>query len=527
MNILGSLRPRPSLATNLALLAGLMMTTALPPFPATVVLAPLALGLFFYALIISRHPGRTGWVFGLAHQVTLLHWLFFLDPSKSIPSRALVPVQALAAIGYVALFYLLLGWVFGQLRRRLKGMSLWMLPALWAAMEALRGVGELGFPWCLSGATVVTTPLMVLYRTAGEPGVGLGMALLAVAVLGLRGRWARRHSRGANPGLYLVGGALLWWGFLGLGALFPLGTSGDGAPAPLPLIRAAAIQPNVALADKWVAGKIEATRGPLTSLTRDAAGKGARFVVWPETAVPAYLRYDPDLLAWVRKVARDNRTYLFTGFPDAERSPEGKVLRYNSSGLFSPQGNLLDQYAKYHLLPMGEVMPFERYLPFLAGVDVGQAEWTPGKRPEPLLVGVGADSFRFSCLICFESAFGNLARASVIAGSRLLVIITNDGWFGHSAGPVQHARLALIRAAACGVPVIRCANNGISFICDARGRILDWLPVGERGFVRADIPAGKGDTLFVRWGLDPLWIFLVVWLALGWVLECRVAKEEA
>ncbi len=519
---------RISWATKLALLGGVMLTVALPPFPATVVLAPLSLMLFFQALRISDHPGRTGFVFGVAHQVTLLHWLFFLDPSKSIPSRALVPVQALAAIGYVALFYCLLGYLFGRLARDRGLWSFWLLPVLWSGMEFLRGLGELGFPWCLSGAALVGSPWMALYRTAGELGVGVGFALVAATALALwEGRGQPRKSI-LDGGIPLLVGTALWWTFLVVG-MHGLGTTGDGTAsnhAPQ-ILRVAAVQPNVSLSDKWATGKLDSTRIPLTRLTRLAAAGGTQFVVWPETAVPAYLRYDRDLLDWVRSTARDNHIALFTGFPDAERGPGGKVLQYNSSGLFSPQGNLVAQYAKHHLLPIGESMPFSRYLPFLSHIDVGQAEWTPGAAPQPMTLGDSGEGLSFSCLICFESAFSHMARLSVLAGSRLLVIITNDGWFGNSAGPVQHAFLARIRAVENGVPVIRCANNGISFICDDKGAILDLLPVGRRGFVRADITAGRGDTLFVRLGLWPEFIFLLVWLLGGLLMKFRLRGRDA
>ena len=111
--------PRPSLETNLALLAGLVAAAGLPPYPWTGLLMPLGLALFFGLLARAENPGRLAWAFGLAHQTVVLHWLFLLIPAKSIPTRALVPVQAILAILYVSIFYLVLGWVFGHLRRPL------------------------------------------------------------------------------------------------------------------------------------------------------------------------------------------------------------------------------------------------------------------------------------------------------------------------------------------------------------------------------------------------------------------------
>jgi len=500
---------RPGPDTNLALLAGLVTALGLPPYPWTWPLVPAGLALLFVVLVRAPRPGRTAWYFALVHQGALLHWLFLLDPSKTIPTRALVPIQAIATVLYVSVFYLAVGWAFGRLRGRIgPGRALLLLPVLWTVMEASRGRGELAFSWCLTGSAVVGTPLQGLARTAGELGVGTMFVFLAAALAAWRLR--RDLPRTAGPA-----GA----GFAAVGILLAAGSfarpvpPGDAeVPRTAPL-RIAAIQADVALKDKWHDARIDSTRIPYEELTKKAAAEGAEFVVWAETAVPAYLRLDPDLMAWVRRVVRDAGVYLYTGFPDADRGPGGKIRRFNSSGLFDPRGVLRDTYAKHHLLPIGEAMPFTSVLPVLAKLDVGQAEWTPGPEPTPMTVARPGGDFPFSGMICFESVFSWLARDAVLAGSRCLVVITNDGWFGKSAGPRQHAALARLRAVECAVPVVRSANNGISLICDDTGRVLDRLGLGRRGTVMAEVAPGSGRTLFVRYGHAPLF-----WLLLAWTL---------
>jgi len=511
---------RPSLATSRPLLAGLLVTAGLPPYPWTGLLVVAGLVLLFATLRSADRPGRCAWLFGLAHQTSLLYWLFLLDPAKSIPSRALVPVQAALAIVYVSVFYLGFGWAWGRLRGRLgQGPALLLVPVLWTVMEHLRAGGEMGFPWCLSGGAVLDTPLFPLVRAAGELGVGTALAFTALPVIIL---WPgiREGLPRLVRGLALAGTVVVW-SLLVVGALVtpapppPLAVPGT-APAPLrsqPL-SVAAVQANVALADKWVDAKIDSTKLPYAALTARAAEAGAEFVVWAETALPAYVRYDPALLDWTRQVVSTAGVNLYTGFPDAERSPEGVLTRYNSSGLFSTGGHLRARYPKHHLLPIGEAMPFTSVLPFLAQLDVGQAEWTPGPRPVPMTIATPEGGFPFSGLICFESAFAWLARSAVVDGARCLVVITNDGWFGESAGPRQHAALARIRAAECDVPLIRCANNGISLISDRRGRVVDSLGLGRRGYVAAAVTPGPAATPFVRWGNQPLFAFLVVWTVL-------------
>lgn len=479
-----------------AICAGVIVTLGLPPFPWTGLLVPVGLAWFFMQLPAAEKPARLAWVFGMAHQLTLLHWLFLLIPAKSIPTRALVPIQAMAAIGYVALFFLVFGWLYGRARNRLgQEKALVLIPVLYAGMEILRDRGELAYPWCLSGSAVVGTPLLALVRAAGESGVGAALVFSAAAVAALA--WSR------PVWVILARSTLVLWVLLVAGSMI----GGQGEKGALPV---AAVQADVPLTDKWDKTKRSATIDPYTELTQEAASAGAEFVVWAETAVPAYVRFDKDLLKWVRNQARENQVFLYTGFPDAQRDPDGEVEKFNSSGLFDPQGTLLDRYPKHHLLPIGEAMPFTKYIPALAKIDVGQAEWTPGPIPNILTAALPQGDLNFSSLICFESILGRLARDSVQRGSRCLIVLTNDGWFGKTAGPRQHAALAQIRAAECSVPLIRCANNGISLICNERGQVLDSLDLGIKGVVRADIVPGAGATLFVRWGHWPVVAFMLI-----------------
>ena len=110
-----------------------------------------------------------------------------------------------------------------------------------------------------------------------------------------------------------------------------------------------------------------------------------------------------------------------------------------------PEGRLCDRYAKHHLLPFGERMPFQGVMPWLGKIDLGQAEWKPGALPAPMdaLLDDGR-VLRLGALICYESIFPSLASQAVRSGADVLVNITNDGWFGHTAGPVQHAEMARV-----------------------------------------------------------------------------------
>ncbi len=494
--------------------AGLLATAAMPPLRGTGWLIVPALALLFGVVAASERPVRDAWLFGLAHQASLLHWLFLLGPEATITLGWLIPVSSVAAILYASLFYLLFGAALRLVRDRLgAAAALGLAPPLWTAMEAWRGAGELGFPWCLSGFAWLETPLRPLAAAAGELGLGFASALaaaaLAAVVLALRDRAPATRRLAVMLPLF----AAVCWVALAAGAGWRASGSDQGAP-----VRVSAVQADVALADKWRDGREDASVTPYTRLTAEAARAGAEFVVWAETAVPAYLLFDEDLLRWVRGTARDHGIWLYTGFPDARVTADGARERFNGSGLFGPDGLLRDRYAKHHLLPFGERMPFQGLLPWLGRIDLGQAEWTPGAAPTPMTVELGDRAFGFAGLVCYESIFPDLTRRAVRDGAGLLVNITNDGWFGRTAGPLQHAAMARMRAAECAVPLVRSANNGISFVVDARGEMLGRAGLYTRAAVTADVAPGPGGTPFVVFGHRPLLLAAAAWTLLALLL---------
>ena len=97
-------------------------------------------------------------------------------------------------------------------------------------------------------------------------------------------------------------------------------------------------------------------------------------------------------------------------------------------------------------------------------------------------------------------------------GSRLLVNITNDEWFGKSAGPIQHADLAILRSVELGMGLARAANTGVSMVVDPYGRVQVKTELFVSTVIAGDVMEEIGPTTFARWG-D--WVTL---LSIGLVL---------
>jgi apolipoprotein N-acyltransferase len=269
--------------------------------------------------------------------------------------------------------------------------------------------------------------------------------------------------------------------------------------APPPAIaRLALVQPNIASEDKWNPAKQDSVVGTLYRFSREAAALEPRpdLILWPETALPFYVRLEPAKLLRLFGLVRELGIPILAGYPDAHLAGSGDVITHNAAGVIRPGGAIAAQYEKMHLVPFGERIPFQEALPFLRGIDLGQAEWTPGTHP---IVFTGSGP-AFGVLICFESIFPDHARRYALEGAQYLVNITNDEWFGRTAGPVQHAEMAILRSAELGLSTARCANTGISMLVDPYGRVTRRTGLFENAVLEGDVLGGISSTLYLRWG---------------------------
>jgi apolipoprotein N-acyltransferase len=496
--------------------SGLLFTLASPPSPLGVLgfvaLAPLLLVLFSPERVRSGEPVRLRAMilsFGLTHHITTLYWLVLLGDAATFRYRWLLPICLLLLTLYLTIFDALPLWIARRLRNRYGAQAIFWFPGLWVCGEWLMAKGELGFPWLRLATTQWRfVPLLQVAGLLGELGVTFVVAwvnVLAVVIwLSWRGEYptlgrATLHRYwGIVSLLVLLGGASLY-GVITMHAL-------ERADPQTTGLRVAVIQGNVDLNDKWDPAKRDSTFVPFTLLTERAAREGARLVVWPETTIPFDLLRMPAYLQQVQELARRTGTWLLIGLPQREVTKEGQLLAFNSSLLMDDTGAVRGHYHKIHLLPLGERMPFQRWIPALAKWDMGQAEWAVG--PEMTVFDVEGD--RFSNLICFESIFPPLSRLAVQRGAGFLVNMSNDGWFGRTLAPYQHALMAAMRAAENRVPLVRVANNGISFFALPSGRIVDRTRLFERTIaVRTITPAAAGSP-YTRHGDGPLFVLIAV-----------------
>jgi apolipoprotein N-acyltransferase len=172
-------------------------------------------------------------------------------------------------------------------------------------------------------------------------------------------------------------------------------------------------------------------------------------------------------------------------------------------------GGLSALYDKIHLVPFGEYLPFEPVLTALGlkKLTHGRGSFTAGPNPRPLLDIPGLPPV--AALVCYEVLFpGTIVQGSQRPG--LLINVTNDGWFGNTTGPRQHFHQSRVRAVEEGLPLIRAANNGISAVIDAKGRVLQSLALDAKGVIDSAVPAAAAPPPYARFGDAGAFILVLI-----------------
>jgi apolipoprotein N-acyltransferase len=496
-----------------ALLSALLLILAHPPFRILllpfVALAPLvtALGAVARGPGSGRAAARMGLSFGVLHWGILLIWV----PLVVGPRFPWAYPGYVAQVGLLGGLAALMAWGTHRLHRGACVPLPLAFPLAWVGMEWLKAHFPLGlsFPWLGLGISLTSWPELVgMAEWTGEGGVAFWLAmvngLLASSVLGAierRGdlKWPARPGPMA---LLAVGVGLL--------------------PAVLGSVRAGTLRlspgPGVVVVGTNVPRTLRLRPAESSAEALDQAQKilgavqpgSADLVILPEATVlvPLDGMEGAPYLEALGGMARAAGSPILLGALGTSPSPplvppalRGDVT--NSAFLVRLDGSLGAHYDKVRLVP---------------GMEWGGV--LPG-RPG---VGISANGWTFGPLICYESLFGDLARAQRLAGAEVLVNLSSDVWFGEGTSGIsalflyQHAAHLVMRAVENRSGVARAANGGFSMFLDPLGNPVDGIVPPEGGLALAAIPVAGGVTLFTRTGdlVGPA-AALVSLLILGWV----------
>lgn len=492
----------------LLILSGASLTFAFSPFYAWPVTF-LAVVIAIRQLHTRPTSGfSTGWWFGLGWFGAGISWVHVsIATFGGMPLIASVGIMALLC-GYLALFPALAFY----LNKRFFTPALWpmSLPAIWFFTEWLRSWLLSGFPWLSLGYSQLESPLAGWFPVIGETGVTALIMLLCSATA----IWTFKKK--------LIPVALL----IAITAISGIVLNQHRWVTTTEQHVVSMVQGNIEQSIRWQPEQDAPTMAMYQSMTSPLWSSD--IVIWPEAAVPKLEYLANGYLHALDEKAASTQTALITGIVDynfetknswnsmivmgAKSAGDNGHYRYGGS----------NRYQKHHLLPVGEVVPFESILRPLAPLfDLPMSSFSRGGFVQENIV---ANGVRMAPALCFEIAFPRQVSANVHQDTGMIITVSNDAWFGKSHGPAQHLQIARVRAKELGRPVVRATNNGITAFIDDAGHITGRLPQFERASITETVSATTGFTPYRFLGEWPMVIVLLI--SAGTALYLQYASRQ-
>jgi apolipoprotein N-acyltransferase len=523
----------------LAVCAGAVSVLAFAPIHAWPVLF-LSFGLMVWLLdgCLAREAlfgervkcaALTGFWFGFGYFLTGLYWVaeaFLVEPWRH---GWLIPFAMTGLAGGMALFYAAAAALAMALWRP-GAARVFALTIAFGLAEFARGHVLTGLPWNLIGYGVAANgPMMQLSALFGAYALSLLAVLLFAAPFAV---WASRASGLARP-KSAAALALILLVALGAGALWGERRLATASVATTGL-KLRIVQANVDQAHKWRPENSVEIFDEYLALTKsgDRGLEGIGLVVWPETAVPFFLADAPEALDAIGNVLPMGTSLVVgSGRLEENRDDSGRLIServYNGLLVLDDKANIVGSYDKIHLVPFGEYLPFQDFMESLGMMQLTgvRGGFSAGSGPRLLSIPGAPPA---SPLICYEIIFPDAVTEPNHRPGWLLNL-TNDAWFGTSAGPHQHFHQAELRAVEQGLPVVRAANTGISAIIDPYGRVVAALGLEQEGVVDGMLPQALPPTPYARLGhlIETLALLFAVcgWLGFALVTRCKIDEDN-
>jgi apolipoprotein N-acyltransferase len=403
---------------------------------------------------------------------------------------------------YLAIYFGIFGFIFSAYQLRARSYELlFFIPAIWVILEYIRGYLLTGFPWALLGySQYLYLPFIQIADITGAWGVSFLVMTVNVAVYIII---RQKQQVKSIPFFYQISAVLVLLVSLGYG-LYKLQITHDRQRRTLKI---SVIQGNIPQELKWDIRARDFIINKFFYLSEQAIKDRPDLIIWPESALPCILEEEPSYFEKIRSFTDKTKIPLLLG---AVTKREDSY--YNNALFVSGEGQMLDRYAKLHLVPFGEYIPLRKTLRFLETI-VPIGDFTAGKKytvfQMPRLSGLpaGKSQDSFAVLICFEDLFPELSRQFVIEKADFLVNITNDAWFGKTTSPYQHLQASVFRAVENRVFLARCANTGVSGFIAPSGKIISLVhdEAGREifidGYRTAEFSITKqGLTFYTRYG---------------------------
>jgi apolipoprotein N-acyltransferase len=475
----------------LSLLLGGLLPFAFAPVH-FYVLALVIPGLLAFAWhrLSMRQTLISAFLFGFAFFSVGVSWIYItLERYGGMAAWLALGVTVLLMV-VLALFFVAQAFFTQLFSKNRLAYFLIVFPIMWVFFEWLRSTLFSGFPWLFLGYSQISSLLGGIAPIFGVYGVSIFTLWTSSAIALLIFDKAKGHK--------ILAGVIL-----GIIFIITLLSSLSGWTRPASqAIQVSLIQGNIEQSIKWNAEDLSTSLTRYYNLTQ--SHWNSALIIWPEAAIPTLKETIIPYMNALDYLAQKNHSMIIAGIPVA-KTQKNKVHYYN--GLITLGEKEPQTYLKKHLVPFGEYIPLRPLFGwFLNAVHIPMTDQTPGPQKQPLFK---VNSFTIAPFICYEIAYPAQVLNSA-QGSNLILVVTDDSWFGQSMAPYQHLQIAQMRARELGRYVLFSTNSGITAVINPNGYIIQSLSPDKTDTLTTHIVPVEGKTPLMRWRYYPLVIMLLI-----------------
>jgi len=420
---------------------------------------------------------KISFLWGFLYNIIVVFWL-----STNIGTTKLIAfISMLAAVLILSFNIVLITSIWYLLRDRYKKYSLIIFSITWVSVEYVRSFGLLGFPWVSIANS--QTDFLILIQNAeltGIYGISFWVLLINVNIYNLI---FNDYNKKSIIKLCII--FIIPWitGYI----LFNKQNIYSSNMEQLEIL---SIQPNVNLFDKRNYALRNKNLNDLINYTIGYTDNNTQLILWPESAIPYHKMQNKNDRDYIISRLLNDSSQLITGNVYYEGTDT-----YNSSVLLNQYG-IKSFYHKRQLVPLAEHVPLSGNFNFLKNINLGQANFSKGEKDHLFSI----NDFKLAALICFESTFPQINRRHALKGADALIYLVNDGWYLTDPEPIQHAKQSIFRAIENRLPVLRCANTGISMFINEKGEIENFIDLNNKGTIKAAINKNNNRTFYTQFG---------------------------
>jgi apolipoprotein N-acyltransferase len=407
-----------------------------------------------------------------------------------------------------------------------------VLVAAWISFEYFHFNWELNWPWLALGNAFGITPSWVQwYEYTGVLGGTLWVWVVNILLWRAYQGWATLKGKEMLAySIFWVAAPTIW----SLTIYYSYEEKGKNTEIVV-------VQPNIdPYTEKFVGTEnyipVEEQLQRMLALAAQKITPSTEWLLFPETAIDATLREnDIENEKLIQQLRTFLRQYphlsLITGTTsyliyDPENPPFNSRYRedvgyydYFNTALYLQHEQPIAIYHKSRLVPGVEGIPYQHALSWLGAlvIDLGGASGSLGKQAERSVFSNKDSTATAAPVICYESVFGEFCAEYIQKRANFIAVITNDGWWGNTAGHRQHLRFSSLRAIELRRSIARSANTGISCFVNQRGDILQPTEYWQPAVLKADLQLNTEMTFYAAYGdyLGRIIAFLLVFVLIS------------